>query len=337
VLVRRLSRNALVRVMLPGMARHRRSWRRVGVLLVAVAVVALGIVGLTADSLGEPRPAETADVEPVLTADEPSPYAGVGTWLSRYRITREFGGPTPPVTPADVDTMAAAGVQTLYLQPAADDPAYPDLLSRDLLEQFLTRAHGHRMQVVAWYLPHFTDVDGDLRRLQEMVDLGFDAVAVDIEFTEDADLAARNAALVDLSRRLRAAAPDVVLGAVVLPPVVTDVLNQAYWPSFPWAEIRDSYDVWLPMAYWSNRKEPEWADPYRYVSENVRLLREHLGNDCAVVSVVGGYDTGQTAEAYAGMARAASEAGAIGVSVYDWTTTPSSAWAPLRGYGADGC
>jgi hypothetical protein len=261
----------------------------------------------------------------------------VGTWLSRYRITREFGGPTPPVTPADVDAMAAAGVQTLYLQPAADDPAYPDLLSRDLLGQFLTGAHGHGMQVVAWYLPHFTDTDGDLRRLQEMVDLGFDAVAVDIEFTEDADLPARNAALVDLSRRLRAAAPDVVLGAVVLPPVVTDVLNQAYWPSFPWAEIGDSYDVWLPMAYWSNRTEPEWADPYRYVSENVRLLREHLGDRCAVVSVVGGYDTGQTAEAYAGMARAAGDVAAIGVSIYDWTTTPSAAWAPLRGYRADGC
>jgi hypothetical protein len=91
------------------------------------------------------------------------------------------------------------------------------------------------------------------------------------------------------------------------------------------------------MAYWSNRTEPEWADPYRYVSENVRLLREHLGDRCAVVSVVGGYDTGQTAEAYAGMARAAGDVAAIGVSIYDWTTTPSAAWAPLRGYRADGC
>jgi hypothetical protein len=309
----------------------------VGVLLVAVVVVALGMVGLTAESLGEPRPAETAEVVAVPTAEGPSPYAGVGTWLSRYRFTREFGGPTPPVGPDDVEAMAAAGVQTLYLQPAADDPAYPGLLSTDLLEQFLARAHFRGMQVVGWYLPHFTDVDGDLRRLREMVDAGFDAVAVDIEFTDGADLPARNAALVDLSRRLRAAAPDVVLGAVVLPPVVTDVLNPAYWPSFPWAEIGDSYDVWLPMAYWSNRTEPEWADAGRYVSENVRLLREHLGDECAVVSVIGGYDTGQTADDYAAMARAAAGAGAIGVSVYDWPTTPSSAWAPLEGYHAAGC
>jgi hypothetical protein len=91
------------------------------------------------------------------------------------------------------------------------------------------------------------------------------------------------------------------------------------------------------MAYWSNRKEPEWADPYRYVGENVRLLREHLGDECAVVSVIGGYDTGQTAESSAAMARAAGEAGAIGVSIYDWPTTPSQAWAPLEGYDSPGC
>ena len=69
----------------------------------------------------------------------------------------------------------------------------------------------------------------------------------------------------------------------------------------------------------------------------MRLLREHLGDACAVVSVIGGYDTGQTAENYAGMSRAATEAGAIGVSVYDWPTTPPSAWAPLRGYDSPGC
>ena len=75
----------------------------------------------------------------------------------------------------------------------------------------------------------------------------------------------------------------------------------------------------------------------RYVGENVRLLREHLGDECAVVSVIGGYDTGQTAESSAAMARAAGEAGAIGVSIYDWPTTPFPAWAPLEGYDSPGC
>jgi hypothetical protein len=55
------------------------------------------------------------------------------------------------------------------------------LLSTDLLGQCVTRAHAAGMQVVAWCLPHFTDPDGDLRRLGEMVGFraageGFDAV-----------------------------------------------------------------------------------------------------------------------------------------------------------------
>jgi hypothetical protein len=41
---------------------------------------------------------------------------------------------------------------------------------------------------------------------------------VDIEFTDAVALAPRNAALVDLSRRLRAALPDVEFGVIVLPP-----------------------------------------------------------------------------------------------------------------------
>ncbi|WP_448625127.1 hypothetical protein [Geodermatophilus sp. URMC 64] len=337
------------------MGRHRRRARHLGPVLLALLVVVIGAVLLTAETLGEPRgassetsaspsPAEASPIEasPTGAAVAPSPYEGVGTWLSRYRFTREFGGPAPPVAPADVDAMADAGVRTLYLQPAADDPRFPGLLSSDLLGEFLVRAHARGMQVVAWYLPHFTDVDGDLRRLQEMLDFrasgeGFDAVAVDIEFTEDTELGPRKAALVELSRRLREAAPDVVLGAIVLPPVVTDLLNPGYWPDFPWAEISDVYDVWLPMAYWSNRTEPEWSDPYRYVSENVARLRAHLGDECAVVSVVGGFDAAETAADYAEMARAAGERGAVGVSIYDWPTTPAEAWPAVTGYAGGSC
>ena len=166
---------------------------------------------------------------------------------------------------------------------------------------------------------------------------GFDAVAVDIEFTDAVELAPRNAALIELSRQLRAALPDVELGAIVLPPVVTDVLNTAYWPEFPWRELRDLYDVWLPMAYWSNRSEEGFTDPHWYVSENIARVRRHLDDPCAVVSVIGGYDLQETAEDYAAMVRAATEQQAIGVSVWDWPTTPPSAWPALRGYDVAGC
>jgi hypothetical protein len=331
-------------------AHRRRSNHRVGGLLLGVLLIAVLFVVL-AEPIGEPKekrpsadvtaaPSDPPTDEPVV--DERSPYAGVGTWLSRYRFTREFGGAAPPVTPAVVDAMAEAGIRTIYLQPAADDPRYPGLLSTDLLGDFIVRAHARDMQVVAWYLPRFGDIAGDLRRLEAIAEFrvdgqGFDAIAVDIEFTDAVELAPRNAALIDLSQQLRAALPEVELGAIVLPPVVTDVLNTAYWPEFPWTELRDLYDVWLPMAYWSNRSEEGFTDPHWYVTENIERVRRHLDDPCAVVSVIGGYDAQETADDYSAMARAATEQQAVGVSIWDWPTTPPTAWPALQGYDVGGC
>jgi hypothetical protein len=329
----------------PG-SHHRVRGLLLGLLLIAV-LVAVGREGPVGDTA--PRAEATAPrAEAALSdpADQPvaerSPYAGVGTWLSRYRITREFGGAEPPVAPSDVDAMADAGVRTLYLQPAADDPRYPGLLSADLLGEFLVRAHARDLQVVAWYLPHFDDIAGDLRRLRQVEDFradghGFDAIALDIEFTDAVELAPRNAALIALSTQLRTALPDVELGAIVLPPVVTDLLNTDYWPGFPWQELRGLYDVWLPMAYWSNRSEEGFTDPHRYVGENIARVRGHLDDPCAVVSVIGGYDVQETAADYAAMARAATEQRAVGVSVWDWPTTPPATWPALQGYDVAGC
>jgi LGFP repeat len=269
------------------------------------------------------------------------PYEHAGTWVTRFRFSREYGGANPVIAPADVDAMAAAGVKVIYLQAAADDPRFPGLLSPDLLGQFLTRAHARGMQVVAWYLPHLTDVNADLARLRAMAAFrasghAFDAIGVDIEDRTVADVATRNARLVDLSRRLAAALPGVTLSAIVLPPVVLDVINTAYWPNFPWRQIAPYYQVWQPMAYWSNRTDPVYSDAYRYTSENITRLRADLGEPCAAVSTIGGFGTTETTADYAGMARAATDRGAVGVSVFDWTTTPSPIWSAIRGYDVRG-
>jgi uncharacterized protein with LGFP repeats len=271
-----------------------------------------------------------------------APYQRAGTWVTRYRFSREFAGAAPPITPATVDAMAAAGVHTIYIQAAADDPRFPGLLSPDLLAAFLTRAHARGLQVVAWYLPHLTDVNADMRRLQAMIDFrasgqAFDAIGVDIEDLSVTDVDTRNARLVDLSARLFAAAPNVTLSAIVLPPVVTDVLNTAYWPRFPWRQLAGYYQVWMPMAYWSNRTTLPYSDAYRYTTENINRVRQNLGESCAAVSVIGGYGTAVSSAAYSAMATGARERGAIGVSIFDWTTTPSASWAAVRGYNTRGC
>jgi hypothetical protein len=197
------------------------------------------------------------------------------------------------------------------------------------------------VQVVAWYLPHFTNIPADLARLRAMADFrasghAFDGIGVDIEDRTLADVDARNSALVSLSTQLAAALPGVTLSAIVLPPVVTDVLNTAYWPRFPWRQLAPLYQVWQPMSYWSNRTDPTYSDAYRYTSENITRLRADLGEPCAAVSTIGGFGTTETATDYAGMARAARDRGAVGVSIFDWTTTPSAAWPAVRGYDVRG-
>src|SRR5581483_9712273 len=141
-------------------------------------------------------------------------YKGLGTWVDAYDFSPQFqpnGGP-PPVTPESMDDIAAAGVKTLYLQAAKDDTRSPgDLVNPEILGPMLVRAHARGLKVVAWYLPKFYDLDSDMRRLLAMRDFraeghGFDGMGLDIEWTKDVpDPGVRNARLVELSQRLRAA------------------------------------------------------------------------------------------------------------------------------------
>jgi uncharacterized lipoprotein YddW (UPF0748 family) len=267
-------------------------------------------------------------------------FHGLGTWVDAYDFSPEFqGGRPPPVSPESVDAMAAAGIKTLYLQAAKDDERSPpgDLLDPELLAGFVTRAHAKGMRVVAWYLPKFADVNVDLRRLVALVKFrpsgqSFDGVGVDIEWRKDVpDHAERSARLVQLSQRLRASAPSVPLGAIVLPPVVTEVINPQYWPGFPWAGIRPYYDVWLPMAYWTNRTQDSgYRDAFKYVDENIRRVRNDLANQSAVVHAIGGIGDQSTTADYEAFIRALVANHAAGGSVYDYRTTASTGWVTLR-------
>ncbi len=302
-------------------------------LLGLVGLVAL--VGLLAGLAVVGRPARAA------TPRDPGPFRGLGTWVDVYDYAPRFqpAGAVPAVTADSVDDMARLGVKTLYLQAAQDDPrSEGDLVDRALVGGLLRRAHHHGLRVVAWYLPHLANVDGDLRRVRSLARFRaggdrFDGIALDIEWTRDVpDPAARNAALVSLSRKARAAAGAPPLGAIVLEPVLTEDVNRAYWPQFPWRRLRRDYDVWLPMAYWTNRNQSSgWRDGFRYTEENVRRGRRDLGDSKAAGHPIGGIGAQATAGDYLGFVRAARRQHAIGWSVYDLVTTSSSAWPTLRG------
>lgn len=235
--------------------------------------------------------------------------------------------------PDDVDAMAAAGVQTLFIQTAKAEVA-GDLVDPDLLIALVDRARAHGMEVVGWYAPTLVDEEGDLRRLQAAASLGVDGVAVDIEARDVVDVGARNARLISLSGRARRALPGQRLGAIVMPPVLLDLVNPGYWPNFPWRELAPSYDVWLPMSYSTERRRDSgWRDGYRYAIENITRLREHLGRPGAAVHAISGVADRLTRADLEGTVRAVKETGAMGASLYDWRSTGAVAWpflAPLR-------
>ncbi len=257
-----------------------------------------------------------------------APYAGLGTWVDVFDYAPNYAGSQPPVTPEDVDEMADHGVRTLFLQAARwDDRSPGGLVDRKLLRQFLVNAHDRGLRVVGWYLPSFDDVDRDLERLGQVRDFEasghrFDGVAVDIEYTEAVpDVTERNARLVELSRRFRAASPGLPIAAVVLPAVQLEVVNPRYWPDFPYRDLAGSYDLWMPMAYWSFRSGP-YGDGYAYVHESVTRLRANLGRPDAVVAPIGGI-ADEIADAHiAQFAQALVDSNSIGGSLYDWNTLP---------------
>jgi hypothetical protein len=204
-------------------------------------------------------------------------------------------------------------------------------------QALIDRAHLRGMAVVGWYLPTMADPAADRAQVEAVLALPIDGFGLDIESTVVPDEAERNARVVQLAADLRAAHPDDVLAAIVLPPVVTEVYG-TYWGTFPWEELAPHFDVWQPMGYWTMRSVSSgWRDAYTYTATNIDLIREATGRPDAVVHPVGGIGCceGPTSPTTPGdidgMLRAAAERGAPGASIYDYVTTGDDLWSALQG------
>ena len=318
------------------------------VAILAGSALLLGVLGILASNtpdryvqrvVGEPL----ARVEARLLVDAPpprtlDPYRGLGTWVDSYDFDPAYVPGDITVAPSDLADMAAHGVRTVFLQSSRSDRRAIGLVSDPwLLAGFLLAADRTGMAVVAWYLPKWSDDDEDLDRLLaidrfSVLGRRFDGLAVDIEWNRDGlGAIERSDRLVNLSDRLRRTVGDDPLGAIVMPPVITDEINLAYWPGFPWGEVAPLYDVWLPMGYWSFRSE-EHADPAFYVAQNIRRLRADLDDPEALVHAIGGIgaadgsalvDPGEplaTIDDLAPFVGALVSEGAVGGSIYDWAT-----------------
>ncbi|HUR19123.1 MAG TPA: hypothetical protein VMZ51_09360 [Acidimicrobiales bacterium] len=286
----------------------------------------------TAAPAPAPAPLVTGAQPTPVTAEEIGPYRGLGTWVDVYDWSNTYTNGRPTTSPDDLDRMAEAGVQTLYIQASKHD-APSDVLEPELLQAYIDRAGARGVNVVVWYLPTLVDVGRDLRRLQAVAALpGIDGLAVDIEARNVGDVNERNRRLVELSSSLRQSLPGRTIAAIVLPPVVLEVVNPNFWPNFPYHEIARSYDLWMTMGYWTNRKaDSGYRDAYRYTRENVERLRAGLGQPDAPVHPIGGIGTSTNAGDVDGYIRAIADTRGIGGSLYDWHTTAAALWPALRG------
>jgi hypothetical protein len=301
------------------------------VAAVALLLLTAAVVLVTPPRSRPAQAAADASIGGPVRSDRP--YRGLGAWVDMYSWSATFTAGTPRFGLADIDAMAAAGVQTLYIQ-AASQTGPPTVLEGDRVLGLIQRAHHRGMAVVVWYLPRLVDLTDDMSRLMAISRLPADGVAVDMESTDVAAIEPRNTALIELSQQLRRVLPGRPLGAIVLPATLLEVVNPLYWPDFPYPALAPLYDVWLPMTYWSLRPAASgWRDAYRYTADSVNRLRADLGPTGGKTPVhpIGGVSVdGVDPAASAAFVHAIHDTASVGASVYEWPGTTSALWSALR-------
>ena len=253
-------------------------------------------------------------------------YRGLATWLDVYdRATWR-----DPETA--VSAMAAHGVRTLFLE-TGNSRQPTDLVRPAQLGRLVDAAHGAGLRVVSWYLPTLVYPARDLRRTLAAIRFRtpaggrFDSFALDIEASDVRSVPLRNARLAALAVALRTAVgPAYPLGAIV-PSAVGMELHPNYWPSFPYAMLRQSFDVFLPMAYSSYRVKGRAASA-RYVMRSLALLRAAAGPDVPI-HVIGGIANRMGRPEVTGFIDAVARCAPIGYSLYDFPITSHAAWRAL--------
>lgn len=269
--------------------------------------------------------------------DPERPFRKLATWVD----VLDYAALTPSGAVAD---MKARGVRTLLLSTARFNST-SDFYDEAEMAQWLDEAHAAGLKVVGWYVPGYGDMARDVRRSVAIADYvsphgqRFDAVGVDIErygTTGEVDRATFNASVAPHLRRVRART-DVVVGAIVPSPFATDPGN--HWEGFPWGGVGANSEVVVPMALWTFRRNADGsaytaAQVHDWVAEQVDRTQALTGRP---VHVEGGVDDPGTENTSVTLARvqafvdAASDAGAIGGSHYDYATTRADLWPILTG------
>ena len=294
--------------------------------IVVAVVTVLGLVATIAFLAGREEDSDAA--EPLVRPNPVTgPFEGLGVWVDIY----DHEAWSDPL--GAVDTMVANGARTLYLQSSNADRMGPFVYPQETAA-FLEAAHDRGLEVVAWYLPHLSDLTVDRARTRAAIAFAtprgdrFDGFALDIESAAVRDPVRRSERLVQLSERLRSVAGDrYPLGAIVPSPVrLAD--DEAYWPGFPWGELARTYDAVLPMTYYTFRVHGP-RDTIEYVGRAIEEIRAGVGSDDVPIHVIGGLARDATDPETRAFTRGVRDSGAIGASYYTLPFVTDEQWAIL--------
>jgi hypothetical protein len=260
---------------------------------------------------------------------QPTAYAGLGTWVDIY-ATSAWAEPERAVA-----AMERVGVRTLYLQ-TGNYSQRADLVRRRALGRFIDAAHAAGLRVVAWYLPSFAGTAQDRQRALAAIHFRsakgerFDSFALDIEASLVRSVPLRSTRLLELSATLRGAVGrGYPLGAIIPSPVGIR-RHPTYWPRFPYRSLARYYNVFLPMAYATDR-HIRGVEPTRaYNAADVAIIRERTGKPHVPIHLIGGIANAMGPKETAGFMQAVADCSVLGYSLYAYSVTRQATWRALN-------
>jgi hypothetical protein len=299
------------------------------VALVVTFAVALASVITEPDvrAAGEAPPRTPAERQTAGGSKPPSfslrPFRGFGAWIDIYD-TDEWDNPE-----AAVRKMDQKGVQTLFLE-TANYRIKTAIYRRSRVSRFIEASVDRGIDIVAWYLPDFQNLERDFNRSKAALrfksenGFRFDGFALDIEATAVRDIDKRNRRMFRLTRQIKNANDaGMKLGAIT-----PDPIGSLYWPDFPYSKVGARYDVVMPMGYFTFRTSG--ANGVRkHVEAGVVDLRKRIDRG-GRIHYIGGLAGDAKFHETRAYRRVALEKNIMGGGLYDFATTKRSHWKTLR-------
>lgn len=257
--------------------------------------------------------------------------AGKGMWLTLGTITQSDPN-------AIVRAARANGITNLYLEAAISPLGFH---GRDSVGPLIDAAHRAHLTVIAWVYPYLYDIAGDVALTRQVSSYrtpagnGFDGIAADLERNMTAGT------IRAYSQLVRAYLGSHYLLVGVTYPPQSD-------PTYPFAEVARQYNVIAPMDYWHQTRTGYGLNyghmrygfnySYRYAVDSVMQIRAQTGT-VPIAPIGQTFDNygrlgmGPLAPSEAeekGFIAGSKEAGAVGVSFFQWMTAAAGEWRAIH-------